>query len=619
MPKTTIDSEMTESLGIKDSSSTKKRVALAEIQEEAIQKIKARVRKKYRDKCTDEELDANTKLQKKIAAQAEKVAKQSLGNRLQRAKAAYEEEAKYAATVFDRSMASIKAKGVQLFQAVDNNLEDYFGSYSKYLGSIEARLQGSTKNFRDISSMISRNLAGSPYIQQTRVLENLNTLVAQGIAYNVEQRAFLMTVSDKIATTFNAFDSNLTRLIRIQQADSTAARLGLEANLTKFFNNMYQDTSYLNALSDSVSSAIIEANSQLSRDEALMFEHTVQKWLGSLSSVGVSDATVSSLAQGIGYLGSGNISALSSNQQLTNLLVMAANQAGLDYSQILTGGANASIINQLMQGVVSFGQQIASSNNQVVKSQYAQLFGMTVSDLTSLLNLSTKDLVSISDNMLTYSTAIAETESQLNLYKSRTTTYDRLQNVYKNFLAGTGENMANNAGMMLTYLVTDMLENTFGEGAFSIPIPVPMVGFKEIDPVGILKTGTVGLSMLNQVGAMFASLFRGGSLNLDNWGAQSTTGRGRGLASTLAGTNIATTTSMSAFVGNASESEMYNASIVSAENKSAEVVGGQEENELLVVVRDSIAENVTDIKGYLASILDEVKAIRNLEALESIF
>jgi fructose-specific component phosphotransferase system IIB-like protein len=91
------------------------------------------------------------------------------------------------------------------------------------------------------------------------------------------------------------------------------------------------------------------------------------------------------------------------------------------------------------------------------------------------------------------------------------------------------------------------------------------------------------------------------------------------LTSTLAGTNIATTTSMSAFVGNASESEMYNASIVSAENKSAEVIGGQEENELLVVVRDSIAENVTDIKGYLASILDEVKAIRNLETLESIF
>lgn len=518
MPRTTIDTEMTSKLGLKETSKTKQ-VSLAQKQEEAIQEIKARVREKYRKKYDDETLRKDKALQEKIAHQAQKIAEKSTGTILERKKAAYEEEAKYATSVAERIAAKTKSKLLDLGSAVTNNLESYFGSYSKYLGEIDARLQGLNGNyshFNRISSMISRNLAGSPYIQQTKMLENLNTLVSQGIAYNVEQRAFLMTVSDKIATTFDAFDSNLTRLIRIQQADSTAARLGLEANLTKFFNDMYKDTSYLNALSDSVSGAIIEANSQLSRDEALMFEHTVQKWLGSLSSVGVSDATISSLAQGIGYLGSGNISALSSNQQLTNLLVMAANQAGLDYSQILTGGANANIINQLMQGVVSFGQQIASSNNQVVKSQYAQLFGMTVSDLTSLLNLSTKDLVSISDNMLTYSSAIAETENQLNLYKSRTTTYDRLQNVYQNFLAGTGENIANNAGLMLTYLVTDMLEETFGEGAFAIDIPVPWVGFKEIDPVGILKTGTVGLSMLNQVGALFASLFRGGSLNLDN-------------------------------------------------------------------------------------------------------
>lgn len=585
--------------------------SLVRRQAEANEKIKEQVRKKYGEKALKE----NDELQKKINKRTLQLTKNNLNDIWAEKKKQYEEEAKYSLELSKRISSTLKAGAMnvteKVFGAVSNNLEDYFGSFSKYLGTIDARLQGSTKSFSNISSMISRNLAGSPYVRQTQVLENLNTLVAQGIAYNVEQRAFLMTVSDKIATTFDTFDANLTRLIKIQQADITAARLGMEANLTKFFNKMYQDTSYLNNLSDSVSAAIIEANSQLSRDEALAFEHTVQKWLGSLSSVGMSESTISMLAQGIGYLGSGNISALSSNQELTNLLVMAANQAGLDYSQILTGGANANIINQLMQGVVSFGQQIASSNNQVVKSQYAQLFGMTISDLTSLLNLSSNDLVAISDNMLTYSSAIKETEKQLGMLGSRTTVYDRIQNVFSNFLAGTGENIANNTFAMTTYLLTDMIEETFGKGAFAIDIPIPFAGVTSIDPVNIAKTGVVGLSILGEVGSIIGSLFRGGGLNLSSWGAQDTTGRGRGLVSTLSGTNIATTTSMSAFVGNASESEMYSSSVTAAEQKRAEVVSGEEENELLIVVRDNIASDVVEIRRTLTEIYSEIQSQSN--------
>ena len=82
-------------------------------------------------------------------------------------------------------------------------------------------------------------IGSSRYIKQTEVLQNLSKLVESGTALNLEQRAFLATVSDKIATTFNAFDASLLRIIRLQQEDSTAARLGMEAALTQNLNSMF--------------------------------------------------------------------------------------------------------------------------------------------------------------------------------------------------------------------------------------------------------------------------------------------------------------------------------------------------------------------------------------------
>lgn len=298
---------------------------------------------------------------------------------------------------------------------ISDDFDEYIGSYQKYLSVIDTRLQGADKSFSSITEVINKAVGSSALVTQTKVYEKLSNLVEQGINYNVEQRAFLASVSDRIASTFDAANGTLLQLIKIQQADTTVARLGIESSLTKFLNNTFKDTSYLNSggLSESVSAAILGANSQLSRDSSVEFEYVVQKWLGSMSSVGVSDSTIQQLAQGLNYLGTGDIASLNSNTSLQNLLVMAANQAGLDYAQLLTGGMNATTANKLLQSVVQYGQSIASTNNQVVKSQYANLFGMTISDLTSLLNLSTKDLQSISSNMLSYSSTIAETEKGL--------------------------------------------------------------------------------------------------------------------------------------------------------------------------------------------------------------
>ena len=123
-----------------------------------------------------------------------------------------------------------------------------------------------------------RNVAGiSPLIKQESVVSNLEKLVGQGISFDVEQRAFLETIKDKIATTFEAADGTLLRLVRIQQQDTTAARLGMASALTSFLNNMYETTEYMQSVAKSVRNSLQEAEALMGSKSAAAFEYQVQK------------------------------------------------------------------------------------------------------------------------------------------------------------------------------------------------------------------------------------------------------------------------------------------------------------------------------------------------------
>ena len=197
---------------------------------------------------------------------------------------------------------------------------------------------------------ISEATAFNGAVNAASVVNNLNALVSSGIAYNVELRAYLATATDKIATTFDVFDSNLLRLIRLQRHDTTAAYMGMEATLTDLFNETFKDTSFLNknGLSDAITGSILEATSQMGYSEGLEFQYSVQKWLGALSESGASDSFVSTLANALNMLGTGDVGGLANNSQMQSLLALAANNAGLNYSDLLIGGLNATNTNTLM-------------------------------------------------------------------------------------------------------------------------------------------------------------------------------------------------------------------------------------------------------------------------------
>ena len=124
---------------------------------------------------------------------------------------------------------------------------------------------------------IVRSVGLSPMIKQETVVNNLKTLVSKGIAFDVEQRAFLQTISEKIATTFDATDATLLKLVRIQQADTTAARLGMESALTAFLNNMYETTEYMTDAANSIRASLYEASALMGAAEGTAFEYQVQK------------------------------------------------------------------------------------------------------------------------------------------------------------------------------------------------------------------------------------------------------------------------------------------------------------------------------------------------------
>jgi len=450
-----------------------------------------------------------------------------------------------------------KARYIENFaQTRDKLFDEVEGMLTTYKGHIDARLQGSDTNYKEVMGVISGNLSLSPFVKSQKVIENMKELVDKGVAYNVEQRAFLQTVSDKIANTFDAFDANLLRLIRLQQADTTAARLGMEASLTKFFNGMFQDSSYLNDMYDQVSSAIIDANATMTRDMSAQFEYIVQKWLGSLSSVGMSSETINQIATGINYLATGDVTSLASNSQLQTLIAMSASQAGLSYSDMLIKGLDAETTNRLLEGMMSYLKDIAeNSDNQVVRAAYGDVFNLSMSDMKAISNLSAGDISNISSQSLSYGAMESELNSQFVKLLSRTSLTEMVDNLYNNVIFGVAEDLMNNPVTYGMYKMLGFMEDN------NIDMNIPFInaaGFGLDLNTSVQDLMNLGLqlsSAVSLVGNMFAGLGSLGGTNLDAWGGTEYTKRGSSNAFALGASQGDTTQATYITTSNSSDME----------------------------------------------------------------
>lgn len=367
-----------------------------------------------------------------------------------------------------KAIGDVVMSGINKLSAfTDNAVTDAVNAFSQHQAAISARLQGSYLDstegaFREIASYVDTNIGTNVLVSQKQLLGDIRRLTDNGIAFNLEERAVLSNLADKMVTTFDALDTNLTRLIRLQNADLTAAQLGAESFLTQLLNSQFQDTSYLDSMYDSVMESLMEANSQMTSEMTVAFDSVVQKWLGSMYSVGMSKSAVSSIAQGIGYLASGNVSALSSNSGLQTLLVSAANLGGLSYADMLNRGMSMDETNRLLESVVKYLQSIDdNTDTNVTRSAMTSILGLSVSDLRAIRNLDSGVIGSLSGltNNQTLNNFLGYTKQQLELVNTRMTATQMIDNYMDNLKLSIGGGLAQDTTAYLQYRTTQMVTN----------------------------------------------------------------------------------------------------------------------------------------------------------------
>ena len=520
------------------------------------------------------------------------------------------------AVQLDKSIGAM----VKAFNEGMNEINTAIDTYAGYKMGIDARLQGSDSEFKDIEDTLN-SVAFSPLIRTETLYANLSELVAEGISANVAQVAFLQTVKDGIATTFDVNNSALRRIIRLQQYDSTAARLGMEASLTAYLNELVSSTEYLQQTFDSVAEGLLEASSTMSAQQSTEFEYVVQKWLGTLSGLGLSDSAASSIAQAIGHLGSGNITDLSSSA-IQNLIAVSSSGGGASFSDLLTRGLDAGRVNDLLYNMLTYvSNNIATTNNNVVRSELAKTFGLSVSDVISIQNLFESEdaqstINNLYNNVMSFTDMYSELTSQMNDLSGRVGIANIIQNANKNFLFSTGMSIGASPILNTTWQVTDLIQKY--TGGINLPFISAMGNGLDLNATaeGLIKLGIVGISTLGNIGGIVSGigsiLPNGGARMLKNLGigateASNVIARGSGFNSNASGSF---TTSISTMVGNSNGDDYYDSSVNSAKDDQKEDIDkanqDAKEDDPTLKIYEMLDD--ADIKGMQHSILEELKS-----------
>ena len=491
-------------------------------------------------------------------------------------------------------------------------LETQMDEIASKKSAIDTRLQGSDNTKRmgsywdqmtaDITSM-----AGvSPLIKQSAIADRVATMVGQGIAYNVEQRAVLQELSGKIATTFDAANGTLLRLVRIQQQDTTAGRLGMESALTAFLNNMYETTEYMSNLAASVKGNLEEAMSLMTGENALSFEYQIQKWLGSLSSVGMSDSAVQGLAGVLGQVASGKLDGITSGGQ-GNLVIMAANNAGLNMSDILSEGLDQNTTNTLMNSMVDYLAKIYhdSGDSKVIQQQIASVYGLSASDLKAAVNLSKSQKVVARDG-LDYDSAMGRLYSMADSMYSRTSIGEMMTNMWDNVKYSLSAGMVNNPVTYALYKASGLLKDTTGGINFGLPLVMGNGMPITFNVADLMRTGALAGGAISSMAQMIGGMGGGGITGrgiLRAAGVQSnavsikTRGTGLGL-STMSG---ATTSESGSMVGNASSDDVTNKTMTDQTDQS--------KSETASAVDESDETKLKDVDNHVIEIIDILRSI----------
>lgn len=535
--------------------------------------------------------------------------------------------------------------GDKMVAAINDGINQSIKNYSDYQGKIEARLQGvtsiqtkalsiQTTQFGKLTENLS-DIAYSPLLSASDLYTNLMTLIDEGVASNLEQKALLMTMRDDIISTFDADSPVIRKLIRVQQADSTAIRMGMESYLNRFLNEFVSSTEYLTSTFDSVASSLYEASALMGADRAAEFEYIVQKWLGTLTGVGLNEDTAQAIAKAVGELGSGDVTNIGTSG-VNNLLVMAAANSGLSYADLLSKGLTAQDTNTLLTSLTTYLKNLGTQtkSNNVARSQLAQTFGLKVSDLTAANNLSVTEIENVSKEMMSYADMYQELQYQFNqitTMSGRTNVGKLVNNALKNYIYQTGQSIAANPALNTMWQITDLVQNV--TGGINIPFITALGTGVDLNTTveNLMKLGIVGVSTIGQIGGIINSLssvVRGDTLlkavTPEN-SALTHLSRGTGLGEHTPGGSprrpSGEGTSASDFVGNQEGTDYADSAVKKAQDASKNDVENaktenKSEDETAQYLKDmQFANQMTAIKESVRDIVEKGISVNNFDYL----
>jgi len=484
----------------------------------------------------------------------------------------------------------------KLSSGIDSAMKTYVG----YQTGINARLQGSIPGVNNYFRMLETNIQSrvgiTSLFKTETMMNNLQKLVQAGVATDLEQRAFLNTLKDDIATTFNAANGTLLRLIRLQSQDSTAMRLGMEAYLTKFLNETVKNTEYLSKTFDDVESALVEAQAVLnSAGASAEMEYVVQKWLGVLTGRGLSEQAASNIATALGQLGSADINALSGSD-MNYLLQMAVSRAGKSYTDIMQQGLTAGTANDVMRAMVEYMSEVGGMSN-VQRSALANVMGVSVSDLISASNISASELSKVTSDMLSYSAMFSELETQMGTLYERIPETARLSTYFENLQFKMGSQMASDPVMAATWYLANMVEHATGG------INIPVVGGTV---TGAIKAGIIGADAFNLVGPILAGIgnMQDPTAILSQLGisAPVAESRGTGLRSRARGYS----TSETSYIGSSDSDVLYQETMARVHKEATQIQAMVDEEDPSKAINSYLSET---LEGHMIGIEEKLATV----------
>ena len=378
------------------------------------------------------------------------------------------ESIKYLAEDFKDSFGkNVEKLASSLQSSLSGQLDSTINSYINNYQSMISSLVGANKDWESITDNLNNALSANSLVRQENVYKNLTELIKAGISENVEQRAFLETISDDLNLLLDTQTGSLARLIRLQDASIAENRVAIEYSLREFLNQNYSTSEYIKDSYLKVADSISELQAINTTSIASSIESALQTWLGSYYSVGVSDSTISNLASAINSLGTGDLSNINSN--ISKLVMMGAATSGKSYGNLLTNGITAEDVSAIMSGITDYAKSIEGNN--VVRSQWASLFGLSISDLEALKNLN------IANNTQTVSSDI---NKLFDAYANFVPTTVGLKNTFENLMFTTATNIASNDALYGSYFVTDILEKSgIGSALSSLGSSIASMGLKK--------------------------------------------------------------------------------------------------------------------------------------------